>query len=81
MDDSGAAALVPHITTGPVITTNFDRLLENVFADAGCRFPVCVWHDKVEALLQSMSGNSLLLLKLHGDWAFPVACADLLAST
>jgi len=67
----GAAALVPHIAIGPVITTNFDRLLENVFEKAGCPFPVTVWHDRVDAAIQSLSQNGLLLLKLHGDWQFP----------
>ena len=67
----GAVALVPQITIGPVITTNFDRLLENVFAARGCRFPVCVWHDKAYAMLGSLARNSLALLKLHGDWQFP----------
>jgi predicted ATPase len=67
----GAAALVPQIALGPVITTNFDRLLENVFKKAGCPFPVTVWHDRVDAAIQSLSGNGLMLLKLHGDWQFP----------
>jgi predicted ATPase len=67
----GAAALVPHVAVGPVITTNFDRLLENVFKQAGCPFPVTVWHDRVDAAIESMSHNGLLLLKLHGDWQFP----------
>jgi predicted ATPase len=67
----GAAALVPRITIGPVITTNFDRLLENVFANCGCHFPVVIWHDKVEAMTPFIAENSLCLLKLHGDWQFP----------
>jgi predicted ATPase len=67
----GAVALVPHITTGPVITTNFDRLLEHVFEDAGYPFPVRVWHDKVHAVIRSVTRNRLTLLKLHGDWEFP----------
>jgi predicted ATPase len=67
----GAVTLVPQIAVGPVITTNFDRLLENVFEKTGCPFPVKVWHDKVDAAIGSMSRNRLMLLKLHGDWQFP----------
>jgi predicted ATPase len=67
----GAITLIPHITTGPVITTNFDRLLEHVFTDVGCPFPDRVWHDKVHAVIRSVTRNRLTLLKLHGDWAFP----------
>jgi hypothetical protein len=67
----GAVALVPHITAGPVITTNFDRLLERVFDSAGCPFAIRVWHDKVDTVIGSMSRNQKVLLKLHGDWQFP----------
>lgn len=66
----GAVARIPHITTGPVITTNFDRLLEHVFDHFDCPFPVRVWHDKVEAAIGSLAENRLTLLKLHGDWEF-----------
>lgn len=67
----GAITWVPHVTVGPVITTNFDRLLEKVFDNAGCPFPIRVWHERVEAAIKSFSQNGLALLKLHGDWQFP----------
>jgi predicted ATPase len=67
----GTVNLLPHVAVGPVITTNFDRLLESVFEKAGCPFPTKVWHDKVGAAIGSMSRNRLMLLKLHGDWEFP----------
>ena len=67
----GAVTQVPHVTTGLVITTNFDRLLENVFDHCGCSFQVRAWQDKVDAVIGSASENSRMLLKLHGDWEFP----------
>ena len=67
----GAITWVPHVTVGPVITTNFDRLLEKVFDNAGCPFPIRVWHERVEAAIKSFSQNGLALLKLRGDWQFP----------
>src|SRR5260221_9999257 len=35
---TGAASYLPRLTDGPIITTNFDRILEKVFADSGARF-------------------------------------------
>lgn len=64
----GTVSFLPTLAIGPVITTNFDRVLEKAFEDAGARFESVVWgasadDDTFKAAFQ----NKSYLLKLHGD--------------
>jgi predicted ATPase len=67
----GAVALVPRLSSGPVITTNFDGLLEKVFQNAGCPFELVVWHSKANLAIPALAENLTVLLKIHGDWRDP----------
>jgi hypothetical protein len=63
----GAVALVPLLAKGPVITTNFDRVLERVFVLSGVPFEDRVWGGKVSAAISGFQREARILLKLHGD--------------
>jgi hypothetical protein len=62
-----AAALVPALSSGPVITTNFDRVLEFVFENDEEPFESVVWGAKADMLVDAVHRNKRYLLKLHGD--------------
>jgi tetratricopeptide (TPR) repeat protein len=63
--------LLPRLADGgPVITTNFDRLLEEVFARHGRPlFPV--WGVRAHLLQESTASKAPILVKLHGDACHP----------
>jgi len=64
-------ALLPQIFTNrTVITTNFDRLLDKVFDDAGCAFKASLSpYEPSEVVKGDFSqGIYNYLLKLHGDY-------------
>jgi tetratricopeptide (TPR) repeat protein len=65
--DEGAAARLPLMFDGPVVTTNFDRVLETVFAAAGHPFEREVWGANVSQTDKAFREGSHLLLKIHGD--------------
>ena len=65
---AGAIAHIPRLSNGPLITTNFDRVLERVFQYERCTFETVVWHDKVNLAVRALERNGTVLLKLHGDW-------------
>ena len=52
---------------GPVITTNFDHVLENVFDAAGIPFNRTVWGVTEDTVLRALSTNDHVLIKVHGD--------------
>jgi hypothetical protein len=64
---TGAITRIPHLTNGPVITTNFDHLLEEVFKQAGIPFEYMVWGAKADIATTALTRNRRVLLKLHGD--------------
>jgi hypothetical protein len=64
---SGMLGYVPLITSGPVITTNFDRLLENVFDRAGRPFQDSVYGANPHEVIPAIQQNRLVLWKIHGD--------------
>ena len=55
---------------GPIITTNFDRVLEEVFSAEGIDVRVIIGDErqKIEEVFQF---NKNALLKIHGDMASP----------
>lgn len=66
---SGAVRLVPHLSTGPVITTNFDHVIERVFAQEGSPFEHVVWAGNIGIALKAFRRDLRILVKIHGDVA------------
>lgn len=62
-----AVSVLPKIATGPVITTNFDHVLEEAFRNAGCPFEREVWGAKADLVTRAFYTNRKFLLKMHGD--------------
>jgi tetratricopeptide (TPR) repeat protein len=67
LPDAAVRAL-PALATGPVLTTNFDRVLETVFEEAGHQFEDIVWGAQPSRISQALHVNALMLWKLHGDY-------------
>ncbi|RCV63028.1 Tetratricopeptide (TPR) repeat [Methanophagales archaeon] len=63
----GVVSLLPQLTKGPIITTNFDHLLERVFKNAGRPFEYVVWGAKSDMVTKAYHQNRSFLLKIHGD--------------
>ncbi len=63
----GAVSYLPRLASGPVITTNFDRVLEKVFEDSGARFEQTIWGARIRMAQKAVTQNKRYLLKLHGD--------------
>lgn len=71
-----AAWLIPFLTRGPVITTNYDRVLEHVFEntiDCGTsrRFEAAIWGAMPKALHAALYASRPCLIKIHGDVLIP----------
>jgi hypothetical protein len=67
VDLRGAVSYLPRLASGPVITTNFDRVLEKIFEDSGARFEERIWGARVLMGQKAVTQNKRYLLKLHGD--------------
>ena len=63
----GPVLLLPKIAGGAVVTTNFDRILERVFQDAGVPFEHVAWGSQVRQIGKAVAENEPFLLKIHGD--------------
>jgi len=63
----GAARLIPRLARRAVITTNFDRVLERAFAEAGQQVVVVFGADTARSAAAALQQDKNLLLKLHGD--------------
>jgi tetratricopeptide (TPR) repeat protein len=66
LPDSAVAAL-PALATGPVLTTNFDNVLETAFKEAGADFEQVVCGARLGPIAQALHSNTRILWKLHGD--------------
>jgi tetratricopeptide (TPR) repeat protein len=64
---AGAVKILPRLARGPVITTNFDHVLERAFETAGARFERVVWGSKATSTYAVLTQDRRFLLKLHGD--------------
>ena len=63
-----AVSLLPHLTFGPVVTTNFDQVLERVFTDAGRPFSQApILGSDPDAFVPAIQRNERVLFKIHGD--------------
>jgi len=63
----GAVAILPSLALGPVITTNFDHVLERAFQEGSCPFEYAAWGAKADMVLEAFYQNQRFLLKIHGD--------------
>jgi hypothetical protein len=62
-----AVMFIPKLTSGPVITTNFDRALERSFEVFGWPFSDKVWGNSSDLLTRAIIQDRHVLLKMHGD--------------
>lgn len=63
----GAVSYLPMLASGPVITTNFDRVLETAFQAAGAPFEEFITGDEADNVIRAMHRNKHVLIKMHGD--------------
>jgi len=75
---SEAISYLPFLSRGPVITTNFDRVLEQTFKAAGRPFEMdddpawgVISGPLSEATVLAIHQNQRVLLKIHGDCGDP----------
>lgn len=68
LDLSKRSAMVclARLPRGPIITTNFDRVVESVLEREGCHLEVVVG-DQHEKISEAFQYNTSTLLKVHGD--------------
>jgi actin-like ATPase involved in cell morphogenesis len=64
---AGAVLRVPQLTRGPVITTNFDAVLETVFEHNDAAFSLTSSGGDVPAVIGALHQDRPYLVKLHGD--------------
>jgi hypothetical protein len=64
---TGALSLLPLISRGPVITTNFDRVLETAFEAGGAPFTNVVTAAEPDNVIRAMHRDEHVLIKIHGD--------------
>ena len=63
----GALTLLPLLCSGPVITTNFDHVLEEIFRGCGAPFDERVLGPEPDRILKAIHGSTRVLIKMHGD--------------
>ncbi len=64
---TGAVSVLPFLAPGPVITTNFDRVLEGAFRAAGRPFEKIIPGLQTDHIVRAIHRNESALLKIHGD--------------
>jgi len=64
----GPISLLPRIARGPVITTNFDHVLEMAFEDAHRPFVEVFKGSQIREASRALQLDQPFLLKLHGDY-------------
>jgi predicted ATPase/predicted negative regulator of RcsB-dependent stress response len=67
----GAVRQLPRFARGPVVTTNFDRVIETAFESAGCPFGAVFAGSQIYLATRMLSLREPCLLKLHGDYLNP----------
>jgi len=60
------------LPTGPIITTNFDRVIETVLVAEGVALSVVIGDDRAK-IIESIQYQTNTLLKLHGDAQNPAS--------
>ncbi len=71
--DCGSLFHVLQIARGPVLTTNFDRLLERGAASNNIPFDFIGSGSNIEVAARILQQGKRVLLKLHGDWEDPTS--------
>ncbi|HEY7169721.1 MAG TPA: tetratricopeptide repeat protein [Vicinamibacterales bacterium] len=66
----GAVAELAKLPPGPLITTNFDRVIETAFTQAKQKLTPW-WHSYGDRGTEALQQDKAFLLKLHGDWDDP----------
>ena len=64
----GTVSLVPLLANGPVVTTNFDRVLERAFEANRTPFESIISGPRPDLIVDALHGDRRVLIKLHGDW-------------
>ncbi len=64
----GTVSLLPLLASGPVVTTNFDRVVERAFEVNGASFESIISGPRPDLIVDALHGNRRVLIKLHGDW-------------
>lgn len=64
---TGAVRELTDFPSGPIITTNFDRVLERAFEQAGKKLLRFV-HSQASLASEAFQQGKAFVLKLHGDW-------------
>ncbi|MET0398496.1 MAG: SIR2 family protein, partial [Longimicrobiaceae bacterium] len=64
----GTVTLLPLLASGPVVTTNFDRVLERAFHASGAPFDSVISGPRPDLIADALHGHRRVLIKLHGDW-------------
>ncbi|WP_224366406.1 SIR2 family protein [Hyalangium versicolor] len=65
--EASALSSLPLLTMGPVITTNFDHVLEQVFTAAGRDFEKIILGSSPDPVVAAIQRNDHVLFKIHGD--------------
>lgn len=65
---TGTVSLLPFLASGPVVTTNFDRVLERAFEANGKPFESVISGPRPDLIVDALHGHRRVLIKLHGDW-------------
>lgn len=63
----GSVLLLPELTTGSVITTNLDTILEDVYQNANCIFNEIVIGNQKSEFIRALANGERHILKLHGN--------------
>jgi hypothetical protein len=63
----GPVSYLPLLATGPVITTNYDRVLERAFKLAGRDFNDVISGPLPDAIVDAIQKNRRDLIKIHGN--------------
>jgi hypothetical protein len=63
----GPLTQLPWLVSGPVITTNFDHVVEDVFRVSGNPFADRILGREPDRILKAIHGNTRVLIKMHGD--------------
>ena len=63
----GPVSYLPFLANGPVITTNYDYVLERAFEAAGRSFERIISGPLADSTVAAVHGNERALIKIHGD--------------
>lgn len=65
----GPPQVLASLFAGPVVTTNYDEVLERAFRQTGRAFTQVIRPRDEQSLCAAFSGNHHYLLKIHGHWS------------